>query len=73
LSETRSIIRYRPTLPLSFIEEELGFDSSEECETFLRERGAVFIRKEGKNVTKPKIDTKASYTAFVNWEQNKNS
>lgn len=56
---------YRPTLPVSFIQEELGFDSTAECESFLRERGAVFERKERKTGSKLKIDTKRDRKSVV--------
>jgi hypothetical protein len=66
-----SVNSFRPTIPVTFIQEELGFDSVEECETFLKERGAAFVRKENKLGSKLKIDTKNSYVGFVNWEINK--
>jgi len=46
---------YRPFLPLSFVVQELAFDSDEKCLEFITPFGLIF-----EDIQRTKIDCKAS-------------
>ena len=54
--------RYRPSIPVSYIEETLAFEDEDECKDFLAEQEVAIITSEG---GKLEIDCKTSYPLLI--------